>query len=575
MLVTRLLNGRSLAALFAAGILAIIYGCGAAGPTASSAGTGVRRDSMRALEFYLEGAMLDLREKYDDAIEQYVEALRYDNAPPINYAIAKDYYELHKPARAAQYADAAVAGDSLNTTYRLLRARIAMNMQMDFAEAQRQFEAIVAVDSNDTQALSDLGTLYQFRGQPRRAVALFRRLMGIVGPDGDVGLRLAELHVDLAEYDQAIAVLKECLRADPDDAALSEALAAAYIRTNQRDSAVAVYADIVGRFPDDVTVRRSLAILYSERGDWPSAFAQYRAICEDSTVERDTLNLVMDSLYSHLHSDSTVVDSIFDVLADVADGDSTNWYAPALCAGACLFARDDSSAREWMDEAMARTHDTTATVVTAAQIYFEHQRLSDVLRATESPDRYKDFRIYMIRAFALIRLQRRSDAQPLLYRSLEINPRNWLALGELAVCLEEEKRYASADSAYEAAIRMKPDYATALNNYSYSLAERGEQLERARGMSRQALDQEPDNVNFLDTYGWIFYRLEQLDSAVVYLQRAVAARNASPAVLEHLGDAQYRRGEHDEALRIYNRALELDEHNEALRKKIQERSIAR
>src|SRR5579872_5574954 len=138
--------------------LVALAGCGSAPSVQHGAGESAGRDSSRSLQFFVEGAMHDLRGEFDEAILEYEEAYRYDDAAPIAYAIAKDYVELRRGSRAAHYADIAVAGDSLNITYRKLRARIALNLQSDFPLAQSQYEAIVAIDSDDTQTLSDLAT---------------------------------------------------------------------------------------------------------------------------------------------------------------------------------------------------------------------------------------------------------------------------------------------------------------------------------------------------------------------------------------------------------------------------------
>jgi len=69
------------------------------------------------------------------------------------------------------------------------------------------------------------------------------------------------------------------------------------------------------------------------------------------------------------------------------------------------------------------------------------------------------------------------------------------------------KRTDDSDSLYEEALRINPEFSLALNNYAYSLSERGLQLERALGMARKALEVAPDNPSYLDTIGWIYFRL--------------------------------------------------------------------
>jgi tetratricopeptide (TPR) repeat protein len=107
-----------------------------------------------------------------------------------------------------------------------------------------------------------------------------------------------------------------------------------------------------------------------------------------------------------------------------------------------------------------------------------------------------------------------------------------------------------------------------LNNYGYSLAERGLQLRRALEMSKQAVTAEPDNSAYLDTYGWIFFRLENYRDAAVYIEKSIASGRASAVVHEHLGDVYIKLGQKERALELWKKALEMDSKNDAVKEKI-------
>jgi tetratricopeptide (TPR) repeat protein len=123
-------------------------------------------------------------------------------------------------------------------------------------------------------------------------------------------------------------------------------------------------------------------------------------------------------------------------------------------------------------------------------------------------------------------------------------------------------------SAYEKAVFYAPDNPAYLNNYAYLLANRNLRLDRALEMAKRALEEEPENENFLDTVGWIYFKLEDYDRALQYIRRSVAIGGASADVIGHLGDVQKATGDIVSARESYERALRIDPENRELRKKL-------
>ena len=73
--------------------------------------------------------------------------------------------------------------------------------------------------------------------------------------------------------------------------------------------------------------------------------------------------------------------------------------------------------------------------------------------------------------------------------------------------------YRPALLAYDKALRLDPENAYVLNNYSYYLSLRKQNLEKAKQMSAYANKLEPNNDSFLDTYAWIMFQLGDYNAA--------------------------------------------------------------
>jgi tetratricopeptide (TPR) repeat protein len=111
-------------------------------------------------------------------------------------------------------------------------------------------------------------------------------------------------------------------------------------------------------------------------------------------------------------------------------------------------------------------------------------------------------------------------------------------------------------------LRLKwPKNSSVLNNLAYLLAQNDEKLAEALELARTAVEQNPDEANYLDTYGYLLYRSGQPAQAAPLLAAAVRkheARGKAPMdVYEHLGLVHEALGERGKALDAYRRALEV------------------
>jgi tetratricopeptide (TPR) repeat protein len=113
---------------------------------------------------------------------------------------------------------------------------------------------------------------------------------------------------------------------------------------------------------------------------------------------------------------------------------------------------------------------------------------------------------------------------------------------------ERMKKYDQAEAEFRRVLKMNPRNASALNYLGYMFADREVNLEEALELIQRAVELEPNNGAYLDSLGWVYYRLGRLDEAERYLRLALERVPRDPTVNDHLGDVLYRQGKIKEAI---------------------------
>ena len=149
-------------------------------------------------------------------------------------------------------------------------------------------------------------------------------------------------------------------------------------------------------------------------------------------------------------------------------------------------------------------------------------------------------------------------------RALAQDPRfvrAWINLGNATL---ELGRADEAIVAYEQALSLAPSNPEILNNLAWTLHEQPQSLERAEGLIRRALAQNPTPRSFyLDTLGAILIKKRGLDEAGEVLTEGLSQvppgeNRGRAALLYHLGLLRLAQQDPQAAVRLFKEAVTLD-----------------
>ena len=133
---------------------------------------------------------------------------------------------------------------------------------------------------------------------------------------------------------------------------------------------------------------------------------------------------------------------------------------------------------------------------------------------------------------------------------------------------------AAAEVAMQAALAHEPTSASSLNDLAYMWAGWGTHLDEAKAMSLRALAQQPFNGGMQDTYGWVLFRLGDLEGARAALELANRYTPSEPENLSHLAAVYARLGMMDRARDRYKEALREVDDSSPLHRRVAEQARA-
>jgi len=375
------------------------------------------------------------------------------------------------------------------------------------------------------------------------------------------------LILDLSgDAEAAELAYKESLTADRQGSMRVVAAYAAFLaRRGRHEEASRVLEEAAERFPDTVSLKAALRRLIEGRLDellikspaqgvadafYGGATALAQENARSPAIFYLRLALYLNPGFSEA---SLVLGRLFEM---------EEQYEAALAAYGAI-ADDDDIAREarlrevWVLEALGRQEEAL-------------NRLQDLLtRAPGTPD--------TVSALANLLRQRNQLEQAIAEYTKAINlvteeaERHWVLYYARAIAYDQAQNWPRAEADLIHALELNPTQPEVLNYLGYSWVDRGINLKDAHAMLEEAVSRRPNDGYIVDSLGWSYYKLGNLEQAVHYLERAVLLRPEDSTINEHLGDAYWAVGRRTEARFQWSHALALgaeEDRREVLKAKI-------
>lgn len=555
----------------------------------------------QAQEKFINGSILELKGQISEAINEYLEALKYDQKPGIYFSIAKNYFKINKLSAALNYSRIAVKLDSSNTDYLYLLANIYSASRLEDSSIA-VYEKIISKDSTNYAALFQLAQLNEKR-RPNYSLTIYKKLIDSIGPEWNVLIKIIDLNERLGNVDATVETFEELLKLNPSDERLQKVLIESYIKTKKYDKAKNLIDEALLSFPDDLNLYEMKGNLFLQTNDWANAFEQYKKLINSNEISFENKIGVGSLFLNFVEKDSINLLYAKEIFSELIK-DTNDWQINAYLGEIELRLKNDSLAVQYFKQAIKSAEWNSQLWVRLGGILFDKAKYStvvDLLKegvelfpndfainliyglSLSQENKHKEAKEYLLKAvqlnssdltvltalgYTLNQLKEYDEALKYLNKALNLNGNDIQILGMTALIYDSKEEFEKSDSLYTLAMKIDPENILILNNFAYSLSERGIRLEEALNWSKKAVEKEPENSSYLDTLGWIYFKLSNYENAKFYIEKAIDYDKNNATLLDHLGDVYFKLGNHEKAKELWNKALELDTGNSKIKQKI-------
>lgn len=545
---------------------------------------------IRQAEFYFaDGEKYFILEDYSKALLYFQRVVDLDpTSSAAHYKIAEVLSKGNKDEdlqKAAVAIGEALRLDKKNKYYYLLAANIYGSLNQ-FSRAEETIETMMKEVKGTEEYLYELAAFYLYDNKPDKAIEVYNRAETVLGVSEISSLQKQKIYFEQGKINEAIAEGEKLIEANPDEERYVLGLAETLSQNRQGARAITYIENYLQDHPDAGSAKLLLAGLYREHGQELKSRELLLSLFDDPTVEAGskvlvlgTYNIILSKNNARGVSDPSMEAYVIELLGKLKKTHPENSFVYAAGGELYTTLKQSDLARADYLKAIEKGSTTFEVWQNLLTLDAQANAFDAIIEHSESglelfPNQAL---LYYFNGYAHLRKRHYREAAQALEQAKRLASSNQEFVAEVNQLLGDTyngaREYGKSDAAYEAALVQNPDNALVLNNYSYYLALRNENLERAEKMAAQLTKAHPDNASYLDTYAWVLFMREKYKEARKVMERAIATGDAGAVHFEHYGDILFKLGDTDNAVRQWQKAKAMDNNNEIIDKKIANRRL--
>lgn len=485
--------------------------------------------------------------KTNDTYPMYLRALLYESQGNLTAA--------------AQELDRALAIVPDSAYLRRARAEVAFRLGK-FDEAAENVERAVALDPRDVKSQVLAGQIFWALGNLDAAEKYLKAAVDMAPDEAEPLVNLA-IAITPKDPDRAIKLYSEFLSRHPGDVEIQERLAQLYHNVGDVEKAKQAWEKALSWAPGSLRAHLSLAQIAEVHYDTATAIGHYEAVLAEDPTNLPLLLRVGELRYRN-NEILEAYDTFSQAHAVAPESPSASFWLAIMSE-----QKGDWPAAIRLLEQVAEKAPDSSVYLRLSYYYSQagmEQKAIDVLKKlVDDEPMNTDFLGYL--AIAYEQADQLKKAEETLKKIIPLEPDNPSHYFHLATVYDRQKKFPKAEELLREAIRRKPDFHVALNYLGYSYADRDMRLEEAEKLVNDAIALDPTNGAYLDSMGWVYFRMGKYTRAEDFLRQATR-QVSDPLIWEHLGDVQAAQGRSTDAILSWDESLRLKSPQPPVQKKV-------
>lgn len=533
--------------------------------------------------YYLQALSLMEQEKYDAAYDLFEHCNSLTSSSAVLFELADIYQYIGRRDKAIEILKGVVEDDPHN--YLFWESLLNFYEEEGNTEALMQaYEDMSRIFPDKSELLFTLSMRYMEQGDYNKAIDALNRYEKIEGRLDIISFQRYRIYFMMDNKTAAIAELESLLNEYPDDPRFQPLLGETYYLMGEKEKSLAIHNKVLATDPENQYSLKCLALYHkNEKNDSLYCYYTERAARSEKLSSEERIQILKEYiLYKEEQGCSdyviTFIGSLLELPHTYSDAAKIFFIYHDFCID--NYGVDESKMRPIVEKILSKEPDNSWAHITLLLFAVQREDYQEVVTRSETAIMYfpEIIALYHYRGVSLYSLGRKEEALEAYKQGVTrcSDTADADALSNMYALIGdtyyELGNFSQAMEAYESALTYDINNLVVLNNYAYYLALENTQLDKALSMSARTLQEEPDELIYIDTYAWILFLLERYDEAMEYADKLMAGDHTKSAVeYHHCGDIYAKCGNMERAVECWILARDNGDDSKVLKRKIKKR----
>lgn len=539
-------------------------------------------ETRRKFDYYYYAALnAKALNEYGEAFDLFQHCFAIDSTnASLLVELAAFYSVLDNREKSIDLVRKAVGYSPDNYYYNMVFADLAKSMNLN-EEVIEVYNNMLKLHPERVDLFFELSNVYSSMGELNKAIEALDSLQKYTGASDAIAINKFRYYNLAGEKQKAFSEIESVVEKNPENIQYILMVGELYLDDLQNDKALAYFERASEIDPESPALILSMVKYYEKTGNKEASIEELQKAITNTKMDVDTKLQLLGRYVALLNQgkqDLNAAQPLFHSLFEQHPNDSRI----NLIYGDLLLMQSKQKEALSQFEIYTKNHpdDPTGYEQMLRIVLPDTAATEKVVEISEMgikniPDA-PQFYFYL----ALIKAQQKKYKESLQifeqglenaeFRNPMIESDFYGQMGDINYMMKNEK---TAFDLYEKALAINPQNLPVLNNYSYYLSLKRQNLDKAEKMSGLTVKAEPTNATYLDTYGWVLFEQGAYTMAKIYIEKAIeyGGDDISSEVWEHYGDVLAVTGDMEKALEQWKKARETGGTSKNLKKKIKKK----